>query len=374
VNKYSTPQNWFDVTNLDEVESPALLIYPGRVEENIRRMVTLAGHPSRLRPHAKTHKLAQVTAMEIRAGINKFKAATIAEAEMLARAGAADVLLAYQPVGPNARRFILLNHAYPGTTFSCLLDDFTAAQLLSALAVENRLRLNVLLDLDCGQHRTGVEPDGKARELYQALCRLPGLNPSGLHAYDGHIHTSDPIQRETECDAAFAPAAALREELRELGLPVKTVVAGGTPTFPFHARQPDVECSPGTCVLWDWGYHDRFPDLDFLHAALVLTRVISKPGERRLCLDLGHKAIASENPPPRVHLLMAPGARAVAHSEEHLVVETDAPTDLKVGDCLLGVPWHICPTVALHREAVVIQQHRAGERWRVEARDRHVGI
>jgi D-threonine aldolase len=71
---------------------------------------------------------------------------------------------------------------------------------------------------------------------------------------------------------------------------------------------------------------------------------------------------------------MAPGARAVAHSEEHLVVETDAPTDLKVGDCLLGVPWHICPTVALHREAVVIQQHSAGDRWRVEARDRHVGI
>ena len=157
-------------------------------------------------------------------------------------------------------------------------------------------------------------------------------------------------------------------------LPTASLVAGGTPTFPFHARRTSVECSPGTCVLWDSSYSSRLADLDFLHAALVLTRVVSKPGRERLCLDLGHKAIASENPHPRVSFLNAPTARAVAHSEEHLVVEMDSTDAWKVGDCLFGVPAHVCPTVALHREAVVIQNGRAGEHWRIEARDRHMDI
>jgi D-serine deaminase-like pyridoxal phosphate-dependent protein len=374
VNNEPSAANWFKVANLDEIESPGLLIYPERVEENIRRMIAITGEASRLRPHVKTHKLAQIVRRNIAAGITKFKAATIAEAEMLGEARAADVLLAYQPVGPNARRFVQLTRAFPLTAFACLVDDFGAAQTLSQLGAREETPINVLLDIDCGQHRTGVAPNDEAAGFYAALCRLPGLKPSGLHAYDGHISMSDPVQRERECEAAFAPVAKLREHLIKLGLPGRTVVAGGTPTFPFHARRPFVECSPGTSVLWDCSYSSRFADLYFLHAALVLTRVVSKPGPQRLCLDLGHKAIASENPHPRVCFLNAPGARAIAHSEEHLVIEVDSTEGWNVGDCLFGIPWHVCPTVALHREAVVIQQGRATERWRIEARDRHLAI
>jgi D-serine deaminase-like pyridoxal phosphate-dependent protein len=372
MSQASPTPSWFDVENLDEVESPALLIYPDRVEQNIRRMVAMAGNPERLRPHVKTHKLAPIVALQIGAGISKFKAATIAETEMLGRAGAADILLAYQPVGPTARRLLDLIPAFPKSLFACLVDDADAAQRLSALAVARGMRVNVLLDIDCGQHRTGVAPDEKAVELYQALCRLPGVSPIGLHAYDGHIRAEDPGQRKHECDAAFAPVAHLRQRLQSLGLPVHTMVAGGTPTFPFHARRQDVECSPGTCVLWDMAYGSRLGGLDFSHAALVLTRVISKPGRARLCLDLGHKAIASENPPPRVHFLNAPPSQAVMHSEEHLVIEADLLRDWKTGDSLFGVPWHVCPTVALYSEAVVIKRGRAVERWRIEARDRRL--
>ncbi len=364
--------DWFEVANRGEVESPALLIYPDRVEENIRRMIAMAGGPARLRPHVKTHKLAPITAMQIAAGINKFKAATIAEAEMCGHAGAAEVLLAYQPVGPNARRLLELIRAFPRTAFSCLLDDLGVAMSLSTLAIQGGVKINVLLDLDCGQHRTGVAADEGAGVFYQALCRLPGLNPLGLHAYDGHIHASDLAQREAECEMAFAPVARLRERLRAAGLPVPTLVAGGTPTFPCHARRPDAECSPGTTVLWDFSYSDSFADLDFLHAALVMTRVVSKPGPGRLCLDLGHKAIASENPPPRVRFLNFPDARFVAHNEEHLVVEVDGAEKWQIGDCLYGVPRHVCPTVALHSGAVVVQDGRAADYWPIRARDRHL--
>src|SRR5207302_169959 len=82
--------------------------------------------------------------------------------------------------------------------------------------------------------------------------------------------------------------------------------AGGTPTFPIHARRADLECSPGTCVFWDASSASKLPDLSFLPAALVLTRVISKPAPDRLCLDLGHKALASEMPHPRVQFLNLP--------------------------------------------------------------------
>jgi D-serine deaminase-like pyridoxal phosphate-dependent protein len=152
------------------------------------------------------------------------------------------------------------------------------------------------------------------------------------------------------------------------------VIADGAPTFAIQARRGDVECSPGTCLLWDFGYADRFPDLDFLQAALVLARVVSKPGPDRLCLDLGHKAIAAENPHPRVRLPELPDAEAVMHSEEHLVIRTSRAAEFAVGSALFGIPRHICPTVALYAEAVVIRGGRAVERWKVTARDRRLTI
>jgi D-serine deaminase-like pyridoxal phosphate-dependent protein len=135
-----------------------------------------------------------------------------------------------------------------------------------------------------------------------------------------------------------------------------------------------VECSPGTCVFWDAGYLRKLPDQDFQPAALVLTRVVSKPGTSRLCLDLGHKAIASEMPHPRMVFLNLPEATAVAHNEEHLVVETSEAARFAVGDHLYALPWHICPTVALHSSATVIERGRATACWPVSARDRAVGV
>jgi len=114
--------------------------------------------------------------------------------------------------------------------------------------------------------------------------------------------------------------------------------------------------------------------LEFLNAALVLTRVISKPGNNRLCLDLGHKAIAAEKPHPRVQFLNLPDANAVTHSEEHLVVETSRADEFQVGDVLYGIPRHVCPTVALHAEVVVIRAGVAMERWRVTSRDRKLTV
>jgi len=397
-HQHMATNHWYQIANADEVDSPALLVYPDRAEENVRRMIAMVGNVRRLRPHMKTHKLPEMIRLQLAHGISKFKCATIAEAEMTAACGAADVLLAHQPIGPKVQRFIQLVQRFPDTQFSTIADDAAVVRALSAACVLARVSVEVLLDVDCGMHRTGIEPGPRAVELYRLLTnvhepssrpspphpalspgggegdRRPGIVPGGLHAYDGHIRESDPVKRAEICHAAFAPVRALRQELLKAGLPVPRIVAGGTPTFPIHARQADVECSPGTCVFWDAGYKAKCPDMDFLNAALVLTRVVSKPGGSRLCLDLGHKSIASENPHPRVVFLNLPDAKAVSHSEEHLVVETERAGEIELGACLYGVPWHVCPTVALHSEAVVARDGRAQERWEVVGRNRRLTV
>ena len=359
---------WYEFSNVGDVDSPALLIYRDRVEENTRRMISIAGDPQRIRPHIKTHKLPELVRMQLALGITKFKCATVAEAEMAAAAGAPDVLLAYQLVGPKVQRFIRLIKKFPQTTFAAIGDDPTAIRALSDAAVQAGIRVKLLLDIDCGMHRSGVPAGPGALELYRLMASLPGLEPHGLHVYDGHIEDEDPAVRARNCDDAFAPVDKLRRELS--GLPVPRIVAGGTLTFPMHIRRPDVECSPGTCILWDFAYGAVYKDLDFLYAALVLTRVVSKPGGNRLCLDLGHKAVASEKPHPRVQFLNLPEAQTVVHNEEHLVIETSRANEFAVGDVLYGVPRHVCPTVALHAEAVIVRGGTAEDRWKITARDR----
>jgi len=367
-------RRWFEVDDIAGVPSPALLVYPARVEENLDRMLALTGGVERLRPHMKTHKMPEMIRLQVARGVTKFKCATPAEAEMTAEHGGRDVLLAYQLVGPNVARFLRLQEKFPGTRFSTVVDDPGTMRDLAKAAQAAGRKVEVLLDVDCGQHRCGVEPGPAARELYQQLAAAPALVAGGLHVYDGHIHDSDPAARARQCEEAFAPAARLRQDLIAAGLPVPRVVAGGTPTFPMHARRPDVECSPGTCVFWDAGYATKLPDLDFLVAAALLTRVVSKPGGNRVCLDLGHKAVASENPHPRVQFPEVPDARALTHSEEHLVIETTRAAELRPGDVVYGVPWHICPTVALHSTAVVIRDGRAAGQWKVTARERVLTI
>jgi D-serine deaminase-like pyridoxal phosphate-dependent protein len=365
---------WARAADLSSIASPSLLLGLEPIEQNLHKMLAIAGSPARLRPHVKTHKLGWLVKRQIALGITSFKCATIAEAEMCAQAGAPDVLIAFQPVGPNIARLMALSQKFPGVNFSTVVDEPGTLHALSGAAAQVGARLEVLVDIDVGQHRTGVPPGPAALALYRELAVAPSLTAGGLHAYDGHLSQSNPILRAEACAEAFAPVAALRNELLDLGLPVPKVVAGGTPTFPMYAARKDVQCSPGVCVLWDASSADKLGDLDFSPAAVLLTRVVSKPGGNRFCLDLGHKAVASEMPHPRVVFPDLPDAQFVTHSEEHLVVESAAAQRLAVGDALLGVPWHVCPTVALHAEAVLIERGKVTGQSRIDARVRKITV
>ena len=159
--------DWYTISNITELDTPALVVYPDRVRENIRRAIDMVGDPARLRPHVKTHKSPHVTRMMLDAGICRFKCATIAEAEMLAREGAADVLLAYQPIGPKVERLVVLIRKFPNTIFSCLIDNAEAARAMAAVFDTAGLEVPVWLDINAGMDRTGIAPANAAMDLYQ---------------------------------------------------------------------------------------------------------------------------------------------------------------------------------------------------------------
>jgi len=368
----ATEKNWYEVENADEYDSPALLVYPERIKKNIGRLLESVD-AERIRPHVKTNKMVEVCRMMLDAGIKKFKAATIAEAEMLAISKAPDVLLAYPPYGPKIHRFIRLIQKYPATGFSCLVDHLTGAQALSAEFVRAGLQAQVYIDLNLGMNRTGILPE-KVMALYRDLQSLPSIRVLGLHVYDGHLKDRDLQVRTERCRQSFAPVLVLKKELENISGQPMALIAGGSPTCFIHAAAGGRQCSPGTFVFWDKGYSEQLPEQPFKWAALLMTRVSSIPAPDLICVDLGNKSVASENPQPRVFFLNAPEAIPTIHSEEHLVLKVPDSRHYKPGDILYGVPWHICPSVALYDTALVVENNRIKGSWKIIARNREISI
>ncbi|HCP39307.1 MAG TPA: threonine aldolase, partial [Verrucomicrobiales bacterium] len=192
----------------------------------------------------------------------------------------------------------------------------------------------------------------------------------GIHAYDGHLHQSSIQERQEACECWHSKLGAFVSLLKKNGFDRLPIIAGGSPTFSMQAANPEFICSPGTTVLWDAGYASQYADLDFSWACVVLARVISKPAPDLLCLDLGHKAVASEMAPPRMNCLNLKVDEWVSHSEEHLVVRSSDASLFSVGDTVYAIPWHICPTVALHQHFHVVENSLAKEKWMIESRNR----
>jgi D-serine deaminase-like pyridoxal phosphate-dependent protein len=365
--------NWYIINNIEKVDSPSLIVYPERVKENIHQLIAMAGDASLLRPHVKTNKIAEVCKMMQDAGINQFKCATIAEAEMLGMIKAPDVLIAHQPVGPKLERLLQLVTRFPETHFTCIIDNFATAKSLSDLFTEHEQRIQVFIDLNIGMNRSGIIPE-KAFALYTECQALPSIRIIGLHGYDGHIRDTDLTQRNIRADMAFSKLDTLKEQIETIAKRTMQVVVGGSPSFPTHLKRKGVQVSPGTFVFWDWGYKHIVPDEPFEYAALVITRIISIIDEQTICTDLGHKSVAAENPLPRVHFLNASDAVPIGQSEEHLVVKVPDSSIYKIGDVWYGVPVHICPTVALYDLAVIVENNKVVDHWKVISRTRRITI
>lgn len=364
----------YRIQNVENIPSPALVVYLPLVQQNIESAIaTVDGDVSKLRPHAKTHKTAEIIEMEREAGILKHKCATLREAEMLAQNGIEDILIAYQMVGPNINRFLSLQQRYPNADFKVIVDHQEAVTALSTSAKKIGLNVKVMLDLDVGMHRTGVPVGNTAVEIYEAIDQSDSLQPWGLHVYDGHIHDEDLTARKAACNQSLVKVEEMQDMLSVKGLAVSLIVMGGTPTFPIYAETPGVEASPGTFVFHDYGYTNRYPDLGFTPAALLLSRVISIPTPHRITLDLGHKAIAADPDGVRGIILNIDNAEVDKQHEEHWAINIPEDTPIHIGQEVYVCPTHICPCVALHPFYYVIDADGYCQgTWEVTARNRSV--
>lgn len=366
----------FDAANLDQILTPCLAVSPRVIRNNLLSMIATAGSADKLRPHVKTHKCPEIVRIGVELGITKHKCATLAEAEMLAQL-VEDVLLAYPVVGPNVVKLASLCAEYPNVRFSVLVDCQRAAELVSKIFAERGQSIDVLIDMNVGMNRTGIGPSSEAVQLAKNIHSMPALRLVGLHVYDGHNHQPDLGERSQAVDQLMQPVIAMVAELREHGIGIETLICGGTPTFPVfaswskqHSGQPNVPnviLSPGTSVLSDYNYGRDFPDVgDIQPAAILLTRIVSKPSPGLITVDLGHKAVAADQPAgKRCHFVDLPDAQELKHSEEHLVIRTSMADSLQVGQLLRVQPAHICPTVALHENLVVIEDGQVRGLWPV---------
>ena len=365
----------YELDDPSRIDSPALLYYVDAIRDNIGRAVQIAGGPDRLWPHIKTHKIAEIVRMQQKAGITRFKCATVAEAEMLGECGAREILLAYPLVGPAVGRFIRLMRKFPDSGWWTIGDCDAALNELDKQAGAAGLIPNVLIDVNMGMDRTGAPLAGLA-DFYMGQASRANLRVRGFHCYDGHIHDSDISARRKRAAAAADRVFSIRDEVKARGFECDTIILGGTPTFPCHAGSDGAYLSPGTIFINDYGYQNAYADLPFEPAAAILARVISLPAPGLFTIDLGHKAVGADPSGPRGAIVSLPDAAPAAQSEEHRVFKLDGndPRMPKIGDVLYVIPTHICPTTALYDEVLAVSGGRVTEVWKVAARNRKITI
>jgi len=168
--------NWYEISDTTNLISPSLLVYPDRIEKNIEEMKSIVDDVQRLRPHIKTHKTAEIITLQMQHGIQNFKCATIAEAELLGICGVDEILLAMPLVGANI----------PNAGFSTLVDSVKALEEIAAVASEKKISIQLWMDINVGMNRTGIVPNEKAAALFQQINDNPYLEAKGFHVYDGH--------------------------------------------------------------------------------------------------------------------------------------------------------------------------------------------
>ena len=336
----------YRVAEPDALETPAMLLFLDAMDHNIRAACDMVDGGRNLIVHVKTHKSEAVARRQVELGIEGFKCATLKELEMVLQAGAHTAILSYpQCQEIKVERLCDLVHSYPDTWIAAIVSSPFHLEVLATVATRREQSLRVMLDLDAGMHRTGIGFGPDAAKLYRAIDAQPFLQPSGFHLYDGHDNYSDVVQREAEAQKHIETLQEFQRQVESESIPVPCVVAGGSFSFPYYARTQGMYGSPGTFIYWDAGYGRDMPDMPFRCAALVMTQVVDRyPDAGTVTTDLGCKGVSSDLLlEERAYLLGHETAELVSQSEEHGVFRMSGELP-PVGDYLLAVPGHICPT------------------------------
>ena len=352
--------------SIETLDSPQLLIDLDVVDANLERMFApFRGKSVQVRVHFKSLKCSGLAKYIAKKGGNGFLCAKLNEAEVLADAGLADILIANQIVGP-IKVSRLAQLARRAQVRVCVDDEKNIDELSRAMK-EAGATVGVLVEVDIGMGRCGVDPGEPALALARRIQASPGLRFDGLQGYDGHLQLlADPAERRARCLQSLDKLIGTRRLIEKAGIPVKVVTGAGTGTWEFVGSQDGVtEIQPGSFVLMDVAYHAVRPE--FGCSLSILASVISRrPG--RYILDAGSKAISKDfgNPAIKNHA----DEKIVKLSEEHATVEADTAA-IEVGNRREVIPAHCCATMNLHRNCMAVRKGRIEALWPIEASGRY---
>lgn len=359
-----------------EIDTPALLVDLDLLSANVRRFASIAERAGvRLRPHIKTHKTIEIARMQLSAGAGGITCAKVSEAEVYAEAGITDIFIAYPVIGrEKARRAAQLSrrcHLIVG------VESAVGVRHLSEAASEAGVTLNVRVELDSGLKRTGIAPEA-AEQLCRQIQAAQGLQLDGIFTFRGASFPGAPTRDPQELGRLEGEwMVAQAERLRAADIPIQEVSVGSTPTSSGAATVPGVtEVRPGTYVFFDRMTCRSGTSSPDEIALSILATVVSRPTADIAVIDAGSKTFCGDIIPANAGLdgygIMVDGQSGIVErmNEEHGIVRLAAGYSPAIGDKLAFFPNHVCTSVNLSDEIVIVQQGIVKEIWLVAARGR----
>lgn len=359
------------MTAVGDLSTPAVLVDLDRVERNIAAMAARARDAGvKLRPHAKTHKAPEIARRQRDAGAAGLSVAKTSEAEVFADAGFDDLFVAFPVVGADkARRLLALADR---VRLAVGVDSVEGARTLAAPFHAASRTLDVMLKVDVGLRRVGVEP-GDAVEVARRIADLPGLRLRGVFTHAGQSYggeTPDAVAEVGRAEGGIL--AAVGAALAAAGLGPLEISVGSTPTAPHAMKVAGVtECRPGSYV-----YHDASQvslgvcGLDDC-GLTVLATVVSVPAAGRAVLDAGSKTLSTDPLRPRASgfgWVLGTASRLARLSEEHGVIDVTPGDAFRVGQRVLVLPNHCCVVSNLHDFVTAVRGDRVEGEIRIAAR------
>jgi D-serine deaminase-like pyridoxal phosphate-dependent protein len=363
--------------SLEALDTPSLLVDLDLMEQNIATLQErLRGSHVQLRPHLKTAKCAEIAHILLNAGAIGGCVSKLSEAEVMAQAGVEDLLITSEIVGtPKIKRLVELVQQHP--QIKVVVDSLEGASALNQAMQSIQQSLDVLIEINVGQNRCGVQPGAATLTFAQQLAAFPFLRLRGIQGYQGHAQLIlDASAREQACHQSMQLLVSTVKLLRNEGIALDIVTTGGTGTAEICSSYPEVtELQPGSFIFVDAHYRHVLGSV-YAPALTVLTTVLSQPAPQRAIIDAGLKSLTIESgmPEPRDEQLL-PGLRYKPMGDEHgqlewdkSEVEEEKEQTLHVGDRLEMIPSHCDTTINLFDTYYVHRKGKIVAIWPIAAR------
>ena len=357
---------------LAEVDTPALLLDLDAFERNLDRLdQSLVDTRIRVRPHAKSHKCPEIALRQMARGAIGVCCQKVSEAEAMVEGGVMNVLVSNEVVGPS-KLARLAGLAKRARVSVCVDNDQNIGDLDNAARVAGT-KIDVLIEVNVGANRCGVEPGEPCVPLAQRIAATKHLRFAGLHAYQGAAqHARTPIERKAAIARAVQLVQNTIEALQAHGLKPEIITGAGTGTYPLEAASGVYnEIQPGSYIFMDADYNrnlgdDGKPVRNFEQSLYVWATVMSHATAERAVVDAGLKALSVDSGMPLVADL--PGVEFLKASDEHGVLKLPQGSRLIVGDKIRLVPGHCDPTVNLDDWIVGVRGDKVESVWPITAR------